>query len=199
MPNKSEIPLQAKSIFSKGKIPGWLFTVHYTVPYKMKWTLLALLFLYIDYPGDYPLTGRFRVHGWELSSGDRRAREKFLQELCGTRCPLGEFVATTGSSHTQNECNTNSWEEYKAFVKQIFARPDHRLTSSDHILQVVSPACTTDTLLPRAPFLTFWIWCWVTNAIGAELPGSHQQHHDGTQALQGWFPASSRDPFPSMW
>lgn len=41
------------------------------------------------------------------------------------------------------------------FVKQIFARPADRLTSSDCILHTASPACTLDTLPPRraAPYL----------------------------------------------
>lgn len=37
------------------------------------------------------------------------------------------------------------------FVKQIFARPADRLTSSDCILHTASPACTLDTLPPRPP------------------------------------------------
>lgn len=150
--------------------------VDYTVPYKTKWTLLALLFLYIEYPGDYPLTGRFRVHGWELSSRDRRAQEKFLQDFCGTSCPLEKVVSMAGSSHTQNGCNARSWEEYRVFVKQIFARPDHRLTSSDRISQVLSPACATDMLLPQGavPYLLDLMLAYKCHQ-GQRLPGSHQQ------------------------
>lgn len=94
------------------------------------------------------------VRGGELSSRDRRAQGKFLRELRRRSCPPAESVATAGSSHAQNRSHTSSWE-YKLFVKQISARPDQRLTSSDRIPRVASPACAADTLLPRGavPYL----------------------------------------------
>lgn len=83
----------------------------------------------------------------------------------------------------------SKWTQYKKLrriygvVKQIFARPEHGLTSNEPCLKI---HVTCLHYLPQGavPYLLDLMLGYKRHQR-QKLPGSHQQHHDATQALQG--------------